>query len=81
MGGMGAAKRDEDQNPFSQGTEGKALKSLRDRFASKGAAPKVETPKAPPPKAETPKAPPAKAEAPKAAPPKPEATKTPAKKP
>jgi hypothetical protein len=59
MGGGAAPKQDEDQNPFQQDAEGKAVKALRDRLASKGAAPKVETPKAPPPKADT-KSPPKK---------------------
>jgi len=53
MGGGAAPKQDEDRNPFQQDAEGKAVKALRDRLASKGAAPKVETPKAPPPKADT----------------------------
>jgi hypothetical protein len=63
-GSSGAApKQDENQNPFQQDAEAKAVKSLRERLASKGTAPKAETPKAPPAKAETPKAPPPKADA------------------
>ena len=59
----GGAPPTPDQNPFQQDAEGKAVKSLRERLASKGTAPKAETPKAPPAKAETPKAPPPKADA------------------
>jgi len=70
MGAGAAPKQDEDQNPFQQDAEGKAVKSLRDRLAPKGAAPKAEAPKASPPKADAPKAPPPKAD-----------TKSPAKKP
>ena len=63
MGGEAAPGEDENQNPFQQDAEGKAVKSLRQRLASKAAAPKAETPKPPPAKAETPKASPAKADA------------------
>ena len=52
-----APQADEDQNPFQQDAEGKALKSLRERFASKGTAPKAEAAQGAPAKAETPKAP------------------------
>ncbi len=69
-GGMAAPQQEQKQNPFQQDVEGKALKSLRERLASKGAAPKSETPKAPPAKAETPKA----------SPPKPDASRRPAAK-
>jgi hypothetical protein len=65
MSGGPGPTPDQDQNPFQQDAEGKALKSLRERLASKGAAPKAETPKGSPPKTETPKAPPPKAEPPK----------------
>jgi hypothetical protein len=60
MGGAAAPKQDEDQNPFQQDAEGKALKSLRERLASKGAAPKPEAPKAPPAKVDASKRPAAK---------------------
>lgn len=56
-----AAKQDEKQNPFLEDAEGEAIKSLRERLASKKTASKVETPKL---KNSTPKAPPAKAETP-----------------
>jgi len=62
-GMMGGGAAPGDQNPFQQDAEGKAVKSLRERLASKGTSPKAETSKAPPAKAETPKAPPAKADA------------------
>ena len=65
MPGMGhedaAAKQ--DQNPFQKDAEGKAVKSLRERFAPKGTAPKAETPKTPPAKAEAAKSSPPKAAA------------------
>jgi len=55
MMGAGAPKQDENQNPFQQEAEAKALKSLRDRLAPKGpadkAAPKPAE-KAPPKPAE-----------------------------
>jgi len=65
MRGGAAPKPDGSQNASLQDAEAKAFKSLRERFAAKGTAPKTETPKAPPAKAETPKAPPPKANAPK----------------
>ena len=43
-----------------QDAEDKAFKSLRERFASKGTAPKTGTPKAPPAKADAPRSPAAK---------------------
>ncbi len=58
-----APQADEDQNPFQQDAEGKALKSLRERFASKGTAPKAEASQDPPAKPETPKAPRSNADA------------------
>jgi hypothetical protein len=77
MSGGAAPKQDKDQNPFQQDAQGKSLKSLRERLASKGTAPKAETPKSPPAKAETSKASPPKAEAPKAPPAKAETPKAP----
>jgi hypothetical protein len=70
MGSGASSNQDKDQNPFQQDAEGKAVKSLRERLASKGTAPKAETSKAPP----------AKAEAPKAAPPKVDVSKSAAAK-
>jgi hypothetical protein len=67
---------DENQNPFQQASEGKALKSLHERLAAKEAAPLAETPKDPPPQAGTPEAAPTKAEMPKAQPPEADASKS-----
>jgi hypothetical protein len=80
-GGGAAPKQDEDQNPVPPDSEGKAVKSLRERLAAKSAPPKAETAKAPPASTETQKAAPPKAEAPKAPPAKADAAKSPAKKP
>ena len=54
---------DDSQNPFQLDAEGKAVKSLHERLASKVTAPQAETPKAPPTKAATPKGQPPEAEA------------------
>jgi hypothetical protein len=70
MAGMAvgmAGATGENQNPFQQAAAGKAVKSLRERLASKGTAAKAETPKAPSANADTPKPPPAKADASKSA--------------
>jgi len=80
-GMMGAGPpgwEDESQNPFQQDAEGRAVKSLHERLASKMTAPEAETSEVPPTQAETPKAPPTKAESPKAQPPETDASKTPA---
>jgi hypothetical protein len=60
MGGGVAAKQNEPPNPCLQDAEAKAFRSLRERFASKGTAPKAETPKAPPARADVSKSPTAK---------------------
>jgi hypothetical protein len=65
MGCEAAAKQGENQNPFQKDEAGKAVKSLRERFASKAVALKTDAPKAEPPRTETPKAPAPKADAPK----------------
>jgi hypothetical protein len=80
-GGGAAPKQNEDQNPFQQDAEGKAVKSLLQRFAAQSAPPKAEPAKAPPATTETQKAAPPKVEAPKAPPAKADAAKSPAKKP
>jgi hypothetical protein len=74
-GGEAAAKQDENQNPFQKDEASKAVKSLRERLASKTVALKTDAPKV-----EAPKAPPAKSETPKASAPKADAPKTPAGK-
>jgi len=79
MGSGAAPGQDENHNPFQQDAEGKAVKSLRERLASKATAPKAETPKGSPPNTETPKVPPP-AEPPKASPAKADQPKSPAKK-
>ncbi len=73
--GGAASTQGDNQNPSLQDAQAKAFKSLRERLASKGPAPKAETLMA-----QTPKAPPAKTEPPKASPAKTDQPKSPTKK-